>query len=69
MIRFWLQDKSEGTEKTLALVEKSMVFIQELFYADVLSKGLDLGRYVYSHVLPDHPLVKKFKHYTRNCTS
>jgi len=69
MISFWLQDSSEGTEKTLALTEKSMVFIQEIFYADILSKGLDLGRYVYSHVLPDHPLAKKFKHHTRNCKS
>lgn len=69
LIRFWLQDKSEGTEKTLALVEKSMVFIQEVLYADVLSKGLDLARYVYAHVLPDHPLVQKFKHYTKNCKS
>lgn len=69
LIRFWLQDTSEGTEKTLALVEKSMVFIQELFYADVLSKGFDLGRYVYSHVLPDHPIVKKFNQFIRNCKS
>lgn len=69
LIKFWLQDSSKGTEKTLALVEKSMVFIQEIFYADILSKGFDLGRYVYSHVIPDHPIAKKFKHYFRNCTS
>jgi AcrR family transcriptional regulator len=67
LIRFWLHDTSEGSEKTLALVEKSMVFVQEIFYADVLSKGLDLGRYVYAHVLPDHPWAKKINHYLKNC--
>jgi len=69
LVHFWLQDSSDGSEKTLALVEKSMVFIQEVFYADILSKGFDLGRYLYSHVLPDHPMVKKLKNYYRNCTS
>lgn len=48
LIRFWLTDDSENSEKTLALVDKSTAFFQELVYSGVLDKGMDLGKFVYS---------------------
>ncbi|MEN9839939.1 MAG: hypothetical protein RL177_1418 [Bacteroidota bacterium] len=50
LIRFWLTDDSEGSEQTLALVDKSTAFFQELAYSGVLDKGMDLGKFVYSQV-------------------
>ncbi len=64
LIEIWLTDTSDGTGKTLALVEKSTSFIQEVMYSDVLGKGIDLVRYVYTHVAPDHPAVQTLRKYT-----
>lgn len=50
LIRFWLTDDSEGSEQTLALVDKSTALFQELAYSGVLDKGMDLGKFVYSQV-------------------
>jgi hypothetical protein len=50
LIRFWLTDDSEGSEQTLALVDKSTAFFQELAYSGVLDKGMDLGKFVYSQL-------------------
>ena len=59
LLHFWMHDDSEGTGKTLAFVEKFTVFIQEIMYSDVVGKGLDLGRYTISHIIPNHPWIKK----------
>lgn len=48
LIRFWLTDDSEGSEQTLALVDKSTALFQELAYSGVLDKGVDLGKFVFS---------------------
>lgn len=50
LLRFWLTDDSEGSEQTLALVDKSTALFQELAYSGVLDKGMDLGKFVYSQV-------------------
>lgn len=61
LLRFWMKDKSEGTGNTLAFVEKFTVFVQEVMYSDVVGKGLDLGRYTISHIIPNHPWIKKIE--------
>ena len=46
LIRFWLQDDSPGTERTLALVDKLTVFANELVYSGIIDKGFDLVKYL-----------------------
>lgn len=49
LIRFWLQDDSPGSERTLALVDKLTGFGSELLYSGVIDKGFDLGKYLLSN--------------------
>lgn len=46
LVRFWLQDDSRGTERTLALVDKLSTFANELLYSGIIDKGIDLGKYL-----------------------
>lgn len=46
IIQFWLKDESQGSEKSLALVDKLTSFIQEVMYSGVPDKGFDLIKYV-----------------------
>lgn len=48
LLRYWLKDESEGTEKTLELVDKSTALFQELVYSGILDKGVDLGKFVFA---------------------
>ncbi len=48
LLRFWLKDESEGTAKTLELVDKSTALFQELAYSGILDKGVDFGKTVFS---------------------
>jgi len=48
LLRFWLKDESEGTEKTLELVDKSTALFQELVYSGILDKGVDFGKFVFA---------------------
>lgn len=59
LLQFWMNDNSEGAGKTLAFVEKLTVFTQEVMYSDIIGKGLDLGRYTYSHIIPNQLWIKK----------
>lgn len=54
-VRHWLKDPSEGTSDTLAWVEKSTAFAQEMLYSGILDKGLDLGRYAVSAMKRETP--------------
>lgn len=54
-IRFWLKDGSEGTADTLAWVEKTTAFGQEVLYSGILDKGLDLGRYAAAMLKRESP--------------
>jgi AcrR family transcriptional regulator len=54
-VRHWLDDPSEGTADTLAWVEKSTAFAQEILYSGILDKGLDLGRYAMSSLKRNTP--------------
>jgi AcrR family transcriptional regulator len=48
LLRFWMKDESEGTEKTLELVDKSTALFQEMVYSGILDKGVDLGKFVFA---------------------
>lgn len=49
IVRFWLNDTSEGSERTLALVDKITSFGKEIAYSGVLDKGVDLAKYVFGN--------------------
>jgi len=45
LIKFWLDDNSEGHERTFALTDKITGFIEELVYSEIVDKGFDLAKY------------------------
>lgn len=45
LIKFWLEDDSEGRERTFALTDKITGFIEELVYSKIVDKGFDLAKY------------------------
>jgi AcrR family transcriptional regulator len=62
LIRYWLTDDSEGSERTIALVDKLTAFGTELAYSGILSKGFDLAKYVvgqdiWKSRLPENPFA------------
>jgi AcrR family transcriptional regulator len=49
LIRYWLQDDSENSQRTLALVDKMTAFVNEIFYTTIADKGFDLIKYLASN--------------------
>lgn len=45
LVKFWLDDDSEGKERSVALTDKYTAFIQEVCYTKVVDKGFDLVKY------------------------
>lgn len=45
LIKFWMEDDSEGRERTFALTDKITGFIEELVYSKIVDKGFDLAKY------------------------
>jgi len=45
LIKFWLDDNSEGRERTFALTDKITGFIEELVYSKIVDKGFDLAKF------------------------
>lgn len=45
LIKFWLEDNSDGRERTFALTDKITGFIEELVYSRIVDKGFDLTKY------------------------
>lgn len=45
LIKFWLEDDSDGHERTFALTDKITGFIEELVYSRIVDKGFDLAKY------------------------
>lgn len=45
LIKFWLEDDSDGRERTFALTDKITGFIEELVYSKIVDKGFDLAKY------------------------
>lgn len=62
LIRFWLNDDSEGHELTLELTDKLTNLFQELMYNAILDKGFDLVKFLASNresVLQNVPVIKQ----------
>lgn len=49
IVKFWLNDESDGKERTFALTDKLTGFVEEIVYNKVLDKGFDLAKYLISH--------------------
>tara|TARA_R100000781_G_scaffold33198_2_gene24106 strand:- start:1034 stop:1735 length:702 start_codon:yes stop_codon:yes gene_type:complete len=49
IIKFWLEDDSNGKERSFALTDKLTGFVEEVVYNKVLDKGFDLAKYLISH--------------------
>jgi hypothetical protein len=45
LIKFWVEDDSEGRERTFALTDKITGFIEELVYSKIVDRGFDLAKY------------------------
>jgi hypothetical protein len=45
LIRFWIEDDSDGKERTFALIDKITGFIEELIYSKIVDRGFDLAKY------------------------
>ena len=60
IILFWLDDETEGREQTMALVDKSTSFLEEIMYSEALDKGIDLARFLYNNGVVSHrfPILK-----------
>lgn len=46
LIKFWIQDDSDGGERTYALIDKMTGLIEELVYSKIVDKGFDLFKYI-----------------------
>lgn len=49
LIRFWLNDRSEGHVLTMELTDKLTGFVQEVMYSAILDRGLDIVKFVVSN--------------------
>ncbi len=49
IIKFWLNDDSDGKERSFALTDKLTGFTEEVVYNKVIDKGFDLAKYLISH--------------------
>jgi len=62
LIRFWLNDESDGKELTMELVDKLTSFLQELMYNAVADKGFELGKFLVANrkkFLGNIPIIKQ----------
>lgn len=49
LVSYWIQDDSEGKERTMELTDKVTAFIQEVMYNSVADKGFDLLKFLLSN--------------------
>lgn len=49
ILKFWLKDKSAGSERSMALTDKLTGFVEEVLYNKIADKGFDLAKYLYNH--------------------
>ena len=47
LVKFWVEDNSDGKERSLALTDKFTAFVQEVSYNKVVDKGFDLVKYLF----------------------
>lgn len=60
-VRFWLEDESEGQEKTMVYVDKTTAVIQEAFYNAFIDRGIDLLKFLAENkfFIRNIPIVKR----------
>lgn len=58
LIKFWLEDKSEGKDRTTALADKFTAFLEEAIYNKTIDKGFDLIKYMVSLTDFNNPFSK-----------
>ncbi len=51
LVLYWIKDESEGKEKTMELTDKLTTFIEEVLYTQIVDKGLDLMKFIFSNTL------------------
>ncbi len=49
ILKFWLNDDSDGKERSFALTDKLTGFVEEVVYNKVIDKGFDLAKYLINH--------------------
>jgi AcrR family transcriptional regulator len=59
LILFWMNDKSQNYETSMALVDKWCSFIEEIFYTKMVDKGFDLGKFLFYQSPFNHFISKK----------
>ena len=48
LIEFWIRDTSASKERTIGLVDKACSLFEDVLYSELIDKGLDLSKYLYS---------------------
>ena len=56
LIEFWIRDTSASKERTIGLVDKACSLFEDVLYSELIDKGLDFSKYLYS------TLNSTFKH-------
>lgn len=49
LVSYWINDDSEGKERTMELTDKATAFIQEIMYNSVADKGFELLKFLLSN--------------------
>lgn len=63
LVRFWLNDTSDGHELTMELTDKSVSLLQEMAYSTILDKSFDLLKFLISNniFIPNLPFMDSIK--------
>ena len=48
LIEFWIRDTSTSKERTIGLVDKACSLFEDVLYSELIDKGLDFSKYLYS---------------------
>ena len=48
LIEFWIRDTSASKERTIGLVDKACSLFEDVLYSELIDKGLDFSKYLYS---------------------
>lgn len=48
LIEFWIRDTSASKERTFGLVDKACSLFEDVLYSELIDKGLDFSKYLYS---------------------
>lgn len=49
LVTYWINDDTEGKERTMELIDKGTAFIQEVMYNQVADRGLELFKFLVSN--------------------